>query len=60
MLVKSEFEGIAHFANHPEMLPHMGLETLVVDECTHLPGKFFAELRQVRDAGETRALRRSC
>ena len=43
MLVKSGFEGIAHFMNHPEMLPYVGGEVLFVDECTHLPDNFFAD-----------------
>ena len=43
MLVKSGFEGIAHFMNHPEMLPHVGGEILFVDECTHLPDVFFVD-----------------
>ena len=41
MLVKNDFEGIAHFMNHPEMLPYVGGEVLFVDECTHLPNNFF-------------------
>ena len=43
MLVRSGFEGIAHFMNHPEMLPHVGYEVLFVDECAHLPDNFFAD-----------------
>lgn len=43
MLVKSGFEGIAHFMNHPEMLPYVGGEVLFVDECTHLPDGAFAD-----------------
>ena len=43
MLVKSGFEGIAHFMNHPEMLPYVGGEVLFVDECTHLPDNFFVD-----------------
>ncbi len=43
MLVKSGFEGIAHFVNHPEMLPKVGEEILFVDECTHLPDNSFAD-----------------
>lgn len=43
MLVKNGFEGIAHFMNHPEMLPYVGGEVLFVDECTHLPDGVFAD-----------------
>lgn len=43
MLVKSGFEGIAHFMNHPEMLPYVGGEVLFVGECTHLPEGVFAD-----------------
>ena len=43
MLVKNDFEGIAHFMNHPEMLPYVGGEVLFVDECTHLPDNFFVD-----------------
>lgn len=42
MLVKSGFEGIAHFINHPEMLPHVGNGVLIVGECVNLPGDFFS------------------
>lgn len=42
MLVKSGFEGIAHFVNHPEMLPYVGGEVLFVGECVNLPDGVFA------------------
>lgn len=42
MLVKNGFECIDFFANHPEMLPHVGGEkNLFVFECVHLPEKIF-------------------
>lgn len=42
MLIKNGFEGIKFFANHPEMLPHVGNErNLFVGECVHLPEKTF-------------------
>ena len=42
MLVKNGFEGIKHFENHAEMLPHIGGEgNLFVGECVHLPEKIF-------------------
>ena len=42
MLIKNGFEGIDFFANHPEMLPHVGNErNLFVGECVHLPEKIF-------------------
>lgn len=42
MLIKNGFEGIDFFANHPEMLPHVGGErNLFVGECVHLPEKIF-------------------
>ena len=43
MLVKSGFEGIAHFMNHPEMLPYVGGEVLFVSECVHLPDNVFVD-----------------
>lgn len=43
MLVKTDFESIAHFVNHTEMIPYVGGEVLFVGECVHLPGKFFAD-----------------
>lgn len=42
MLVKNGFEGIAHFMNHPEMLPYVGGEVLFVGECVNLPDNVFA------------------
>lgn len=42
MLIKNGFEGIKHFTNHPEMLPHVGGErNLFVGKCVHLPEKIF-------------------
>jgi len=42
MLVKNGFEGIKFFANHPEMLQHVGGEkNLFVSECVYLPEKIF-------------------
>jgi len=43
MLVKTGFEGIKHFENHAEMLPHVGRKILFVGECVNLPGNFFAD-----------------
>lgn len=43
MLPKNGFEGIAHFMNHPEMLPYVGGAVLFVGECVHLPNDDFAD-----------------
>ena len=42
-LVKNGFEGIAHFMNHPEMLPYVGDEVLFVGECVNLPDNSFVD-----------------
>ncbi len=47
MLVKNGFEGISHFINHPEMLPHVGGRILFVGECVNLPEKNFEDTAEL-------------
>lgn len=47
ILVKNGFKGIAHFMNHPEMLPYVDGEVLFVGECVNLPDGVFANKAEI-------------
>ena len=43
MLVKESFANTTHFVYHPEMMPHIGYnDVLIVDECLHFPGELLS------------------